>query len=199
MTDYPDFTVIARLKGEYNGLEKAVALDVNGALQTLLYGTYDSANKKILIDVDGNVRMNLYAQDLDEMINRFKYGAPNTVYNFIQPLKDDWREIFEITGKGQIYTCHCHFETTVSQAALRYRLTMDGEVFGEVPLSYMNDWNYYKPEDWWEHLKMYDDINFRYVVNFTPGWTFETQYKLEVKHLEVTKPDVYYLISYTLI
>lgn len=199
MADYPDFTVIARLKGEYAGAEKAVALDVDGALQTLLYGTYSGANKKILTDVDGNVRMNLYAQDLDEMINRFKYGAPDDVFSYTPYNTGEWTEFVSITGKGQIYSCVSHFETSISQAALKYRLIVDDNVFPDMTLGNMSNWNMFRPEDHYIYLREYDNVFFRYRTCFAPGWSFETNYKVWIYPDGVIEPNVYTDVSYSLI
>ena len=199
MTDYPDFTVIARLKGEYDGLEKAVALDVEGALQALLYGTYDGANKKLLLDVDGNARMNLYAQDLDEIINRFKYGAPTyeRVSDTLPIL--GWNTIFEISGKGYIYHFDCYLIAGASHYIDEIRVTLDGEEFFPYNFNALDVFNAGVGDTNILQLALYDNVHFRYRVIGIQGYTFETSIKIEYQRTVADNPDVVRTLVYTLI
>lgn len=199
MTDYPDFTVIARLKGEYDGAEKSVVLDAEGALQALLYGTYDAANKKILVDEDGNVRMNLYAQDLDEMVNRFKYGAPTFSYASSGMPIQGWNTIYDITGKGYIY----HFDAYLKGAASHYldqiEVTMDGELFTSHNFNTLNIYNSFKDDSKALQLAIYNDVEFEYRVVGLQGYTFESSILIRYSRNPVNNPNVLRSLVYTLI
>lgn len=199
MTDYPDFTVIARLKGEYAGLEKAVALDSEGALQALLYGTYSGGNKKILIDTDGNVRMNLYAQDLDEMVNRFKYGAPLASAAQLAVGASGYTTLYDISGKGYIYYIDINLDANVSHNTDKIKVTLDGTVFIEWVFNYLEAWNYSEIDDLYITLRQYDDIEFRYRVNLLRGFTFESSIKIEYYNSIADTPSPTRLMVYTLI
>ncbi len=199
MTDYPDFTVIARLKGEYAGVEKSVVLDSEGALQALLYGTYSGANKKILIDTAGNVRMNLYAQDLEEIVNRFKYGAPQASTSQTAIDASGYTTLYNLTGKGYIYYVDISIDSNVSHKTDKIKVTLDGIVFIEWVFNYLNDWTYSTVEDIYISLRQYDDIEFRYRVNLLRGFTFESSVKIEYYNSIADTPAPTRLMVYTLI
>lgn len=200
MTDYPDFTVIARLKGEYAGAEKAVAVDVDGYLAALLYGTYAGANKKILVDVDGNVRMNLYAQDLEEMINRFKYGAPTYNYTTHNPTKDTWYDLISITGKGYMYSTNIYLSSAATHAADKVRSVMDGATIGgDLIFNTLNNFNFTDPFDGHTIVRKFDNVSFVYRLLLTVGWTFESTYKAQYYRSVVDNPTVYHESIYALV
>lgn len=199
MADYPDFTVIARLKGEYAGAEKAVALDADGALQTLLYGTYSGANKKILTDIAGNVRMNLYAQDLDEMVNRFKYGAPLSSGYQLPINASAYTTFYGISGKGYIYYCDIALDPATSHASDHVKVTMDGEAFVTYAFGWLNDYRNLTDSDLYVALRVFDDTNFMYRVNLLRGFTFESTVVIQYMNTIADTPSVTRLLLYTLI
>ena len=199
MTDYPDFTVIARLKGEYAGAEKSVVLDSEGALQALLYGTYSGANKKILIDTDGNVRMNLYAQDLDEMVNRFKYGSPDSLWLDLNMDNGVYDEMFDLTGKGYVYFGNVYMVGYASHKNDAMRLTADSEIFTPRTFYNLELFHFVPAGESWSVLRVYDDISFRYRAALAPGWTFESKYKLEYKRVSADDCSIYVDVAYTFI
>lgn len=64
MNDYPDFTVIARLKGEYAGAEKSVVLDNDGRMMALIYGIDGTPTQvPIKVDSSGRLMAQMYADD----------------------------------------------------------------------------------------------------------------------------------------
>lgn len=199
MTDYPDFTVIARLKGEYAGLEKAVALDSEGALQALLYGTYAGANKKLAVDTDGNAQMNLYAQDLEEVINRFKYGAPTFSLGVSTLPILGQNTLYEIIGKGYIY----HFEAALSGSATHATdeilVSLDGSIYTAYEFTRLNDHNSFKGDSKIIQLAVYNDIDYEYRVVGLQGYTFETSVNIIYKRNVVDNPSVRRLLTYTVI
>lgn len=180
MSDYPDFTVIARLKGEYGGAEKGVSVDVDGHLSSLLYGTYGGGNKKILVDVDGNVRMNLYAQDLEHMVNRFKYGAPDfTEYSGI-PGGGDWIQLIDVDGMGFIHMAH--FRTDGAAAGNNGdtpRASLDGVFGAQHDYLTLNRWSADRIGDFFFVLVTYSIVSFDYAMTCLHGYTFESNCSLD--------------------
>lgn len=199
MTDYPDFTVIARLKGEYAGLEKAVALDSEGALQALLYGTYGGANKKVETDIDGNVRMNLYAQDLDDMVSRFKYGAPDNIQSSGSPTKNVLTELFSITGRGYIYSIHLWIDGAAHHDIDYIRPLVDGEQYPYPDNSWYNTWGYKEFVDGMIIVKQWDTVNFNYRFSIGSRWTFETSFALYYMRKVDDNVPIQYNVDYALV
>lgn len=180
MSDYPDFTVIARLKGDYGGAEKAVALDVDGNLKTLLYGTYGGANKQILVDVDGNVRMNLYAQDLDEMVSRFKYGAPDYAFYVAAPAVGVWTDLIDLDGKGYIHLAHFRTRSVnIGGYGDFVGANLDGVFAFNQNYATLQYWGDLRVGDNIFHMTKYDTANFIYAATCLSGYTFESNCTLK--------------------
>lgn len=199
MTDYPDFTVIARLKGEYDGDEKAVALDIDGALQALLYGTYEDESIKVLCDEDGNVKMNLYAQGLEELINRFKYGAPTMDYASTTMPILGWNTIYDIAGKGYIYELDIHLDGSLTHYLDEVSVTMDDELVDSQNFNTLNIYNAYVHDPKSLRLTTYDNIDFSYRVVGIHGFTFESSLLIKYKRSTADNPNVQRMLTYTLI
>ena len=174
MSDYPDFTISALLKGLYAGNPKALAVDQVGNMIAMLKGKYLGSPIDLETDINGNLNISLEAQALSEIINRFKYGTPS-FDGFIDTIPASGSDkVFTLRGKGQIYSAFVNITGTASLGALILDPQLDSYTMEMVSLADMYDSQIVVGTGQPVVLAKYDDVNFEYAVIIEPGYTFET-------------------------
>jgi len=222
MSDYPDFTITALLKGIYDEKPKALAVDVEGNLNALLKGWFGTTPKPLNLDVagnitamlkamnvttpinvqadaGGNVQMTLIAQELSELINRFKYGAPDLDYISEDVLPSEYPTVFFLAGKGQIYTAYIHVDSTISHKTDRIYVNLDGQRLTTHSYAELQDYNMIAPTSYPMALIKYDETNFIYTVNMCVGYTFESSVEIIYYNFAVNTIYVYGEVVYSVI
>ena len=199
MSDYPDFTITALLKGLYAGNPKALAVDVDGNLIAMLKALYGVLPTTLQCDVDGNMQINLNAQGLPQLTSRAISGAPDRESEEDAAVPPGLSSLLTITGKGQIYSCLVIVAGAESHGEDIPYFTMDGKVMNYLDIVTLMSNRLYHPNNCPAYVSRYDDINFLYTVSMSAGFTFETNYVLS--YLNNTEEDVsvIYDVAYSLV
>lgn len=212
MSDYPDFTITALLKGLYAGDPKALAVDVEGNLSALIKGWYGTTPMPLNLDIDGNItamlkalnvaapinvqadaggniQVTLIAQELSELINRFKYGAPDVSSFADSVLAGNTEEIFSVAAKGQIYSAYVNLESTGSLALASVESQLDAQSMEAITLADMMERQLVLGTKHPVVLTRYDDVNYKYTVMIMPGFTFESGCEIYIVNGSATDID----------
>jgi len=201
MADYPDFTIIALLKGIYLGQPKALAVDSVGNMIAMLKAQYGGEPINVEADIAGNIQINMVAQGLSEIINRFKYGAPDYVTDTVTVDELETVELFETISKGQVYASVINVVRTIDPAD-KFIITIDDEILSDVTIETLFDYRAMAGLNLPAAILRYS-LSPAYVVALAaPGYTFETNFKVEYYHGAAGVPgnvDVTYHIYYTTI
>jgi len=201
MSDYPDFTITALLKGLYAGELKALAVDVDGNMIAMLKALYGIVPTTLQCDVDGNMQINLVAQELSQIINRFKYGAPDYVTDAVVVNELETATLFETFSRGQIYASVIKVAGSLATAD-KFIVTMDGEVISNVTIQTLYEYRSFAGTNLPVGILRYSISPAYFVLLLTPGYTFESQYKVQYYHGPVPgdgSVTVTYHIYYTTI
>jgi len=182
MSDYPDFTISAVLKGIYDEKPKALAVDLAGNIIAMLKAEYNNLPINLEADVHGNLSINLNAQGLSEIIQRNKYGTPIIdISNKNMP--DGTNEVFSVSGKGYVYGCI--FRTSDSDVNVGDTIWVyidDQKVVGDT-WSSLHLYNMYDLPGFAVCLKQYDTITPNLCAYLINGFSFES--KFQVKYTNV--------------
>lgn len=199
MSDYPDFSVVSLLKGFYAGAPKPLALDANGYMIALLNGLYGGNPTGLQCDASGNIQINLKAQDLDELTNRSKYGAPDHDTSITSVAGGATETLFTLSGKGQIYNNLVYVYTGSWFATDMVTIEMDGETI--VSTTYTGLINQYPMGKTTLPINIltYDPNTPNILLGLTPGWTFESNYTVKYYHAGAPNLTVYNDSFYSLI
>jgi len=128
--------------------------------------------------------VNLYQQTLSELISRNKYGAPAMVVGRETVEEDETKTMLDITGKGQIYAAVCNVIGQIS-ATDHMILAMDGQVINDMTWDDLFSNRYLAGMNLPIGMTRYPADADKATASLTPGYTFETQYKLEYHHGEL--------------
>lgn len=199
MADYPDFTISALLKGLYLGVPKALAVDSVGNMIAMLKGQYAGSPINLEADASGNIQINLVAQELSELINRFKYGAPDldAIYKVVAAGATE--TVYELTGKGQIYTSYMTIDSTVAQQNNVIEIFLDGERITTQNYISLKVYNMVDHTKYPIALTEYNEVDYTYTVIMCVGYTFETSIEMTYYNASAVSVTVYGEVVYSVI
>jgi len=201
VSDYPDFTITAVLKGIYDEKPKALAVDFFGNMVAMLKGQFNNLPKNVELDTDGNIQVNLFAQELSQIVNRYKFGAPDYVTDSVEVNELATELLFETLSRGQIYASVINVAGALASAD-KLTVTMDGEVISNVTIQTLYEYRSFAGTNLPVGILRYSVSPAYYVLLLTPGYTFESQYKVQYSHGAVPmngSVTVTYHIYYTTI
>lgn len=130
---------------------------------------------------------------------RPRYGAAKSKAVGITVTASAETTLVEESGKGIIYGGVLYFDYTSSQAGAKPWLTVDDKKLGQLPLGFLNRWSVNQPGTFPFYLLHYDESEFEYGLGLTPGYTFESGFKVSYEESNDTTPHVYCSITYALI
>lgn len=199
MGDYPDFNMQALLKGLYAGDPKALSVDAGGNMQAILKALYAGSPIGVVADVDGNININLKAQDLEEIINRFKYGAPNLQVGYVLCPTGQTINLFSVIAKGYIYYAEIYaIGSTVSKSSVP-SIYLDDQLMESRSWETLFDNKCFGSKDAIINLTEYNGLDGRYQASMLYGYTFESSCVLKYLNLSGESNWINYRIYFALI
>lgn len=152
-----------------------------------------------LPDFWGQRFINIIAQDLGEVINRPKYGSGNGVTSIKSCPGGATTPVVTIEGKGVLYGGWVFMDSLISHKKDGPSIHTDGNQISALNMEQKNDYNFNQPHQASWYLTRYDDVNFIYAFAFTPGITFETEWKLSYYNDTGSNVNIGYHIIYALV
>jgi len=190
-----DGKIITVMQGDTGVVLKTVKVDGDGRMIGVMTGDFAGAVKTIALDTAGNMKANLVVQDLARLIMRVSQGPI---------LEGDLGHVFggvgsadilDISGAGTILGGFLMHTTGASHRTCSVRMSIDGEDFTTRKFETMMDYNttdlYALPT----RIIHYDDDNYRYIIGFVYGWSFDTGFKVrfsEAVGASTTVGAIYY-------
>lgn len=138
-------------------------------------------------------------QALAQLMVRPTYGAARTAYGSKVVTASAETELCSVIGAGLIYGGVIYLDHTASQRQAKPWLYIDGQNLGQLSLQWLYKWNVLHPTSLPFYLLAYDDAEYKYAVGLSPGFTFESSFKLAYEEFDGATPTVYYSIQYALI
>jgi len=179
----PDYHNDSIISGKYAATFVPVGVDVNGNMLAIMQGDFGGALQTIAVDAAGRMIANLGAQDMPVVTISNTPGDPVhqlITYNFLGIGTED---VVDVTGSGVILGGWLQHSAGISHKACQYSFYIDGVWCAVDDFEHMNFYNMTDQANYFFNLSRYDDINFEYVVLFTPGIYFKTSMKLRIHEL----------------
>lgn len=203
MADRPDYFAPAIVKGAYNEELLTLAVDGQGRLIAMVKALYNSTVKDVLCDVNGNLTLNIKTQDLAEIINRPKYGAAEIASNTVHLTTTATTTLFTISGKGMIYGGILYsYDSDINPvdriSAFADYTPPEESIFNE---SWKNlvDRGVFLEHALPLYLLRYDTVTPWYVVAFSHGITFESDFTVKYTAQDATDRELFWRVVYALV
>ena len=126
--------------------------------------------------------VDLFAQTLKPLINRFMYGAPDYGYSQVDIAENATETLITILGKGQIYAGLVATGGANLGALDTLTVEMDGEVVTDLAFNELYAYGCFFPTPFPVTLTSYDLASVGIAALLTPGYTFESKYTLRWYH-----------------
>ena len=125
------------------------------------------------------------------------YGPFTTASGQTQAVSGDWKTIFTITGKGQIYGGVLVFGAPGLSVSSRVRVVIDGVTAFYDTLSGLRNLPPVSPPATPIYMLYYDTVGESYTVALAPGITFVTSYAVQFYEVSATLPLINYDVWHT--
>jgi len=143
--------------------------------------------------------INIAAQSADQLIERPKYGAPQSILIQGTLAEDEYKTIFSLSGRGIVYGGKFMVFSPFSAKNTALYLSLDDVVVFSHTFAELNT---YKITDQFQHyifLVYYDDGAHFYSVVFTQDITFESNVTLQAKSFSTGTAGYTAIYNYSLI
>jgi len=148
---------------------------------------------------DWQVPINISAQELEEIINRPKYGSAQIAAGSKQLTPFGTATLVSIAGTGMIYGGYIYCSGASSQRNDIPFIEIDGVALSIVDLTNLQKRGTDEKYTDLLYLKKFDDIIFDYTVSLVYGITFETSVTLKWGELAGATPTAFGRLYYALI
>jgi len=129
---------------------------------------------------------------------RESYGAATWSWGLKTVTANAATNIITKSGKGVIYGGSVTLDPAASQKGGIVSVVVDGWILGANDFEELNKFNQVGIHDMPAHLRMYDEINFRYCVAISSGITFEESLDIIYNETQGRTPDVTGMVYYAL-
>jgi len=126
--------------------------------------------------------VDLFAQTLKPLINRFMYGAPDYGYSQVDIEETQTETLITILGKGQIYAGLVATGGANLGSLDTLTVEMDNEVVTDLAFNELYAYGCFFPTPFPVTLTSYDLASVGIAALLTPGYTFESKYTLRWYH-----------------
>jgi len=143
--------------------------------------------------------VNIFAQDLSEIINRPTYGAAQRSAGGTSATPTGLTTLVTVSGQGMIYGGYLYVDGTGTCDTDIWQITVDGTVMSASSLFQVN-----KRKITDKHMDIlyevnYDDTSFLYTHGIMPAITFETSFDIKYSETNGRTPVVVATVIYALI
>jgi len=125
------------------------------------------------------------------------YGPFTTASGQTQAVSGDWKTIFTLTGKGQIYGGVLSFGTPGLSLISKLRIVVDGATAFSYTLSALGALPLTSPPATPIYMLCYDTAGESYKAALAPGITFVTSYAVQFYEVSATLPLINYDVWHT--